>query len=110
MKGNKEIRRVVKELVSKIRENYQPEKIILFGSCAYGNPTPDSDIDLLIVKRTKERPMDRRIRIRRIVSNPHRRIPFEPLVLTPKEIEKRLEIGDQFIKQILAKGEVLYAA
>jgi predicted nucleotidyltransferase len=110
MKGNKEIRRVVKELVSKIRENYQPEKIILFGSCAYGNPTPDSDIDLLIVKRTKERPMDRRIRIRRIVSNPHRRIPFEPLVLTPQEIEKRLEIGDQFIKQILVKGEVLYAA
>jgi predicted nucleotidyltransferase len=110
MKGNKEIKRVVKELVAKIKENYQPEKIILFGSCAYGNPTRDSDIDLLIIKRTKERPMDRRIKVRRIVSDPHRRIPFEPLVLTPQEIKNRLRIGDQFIKQILTKGEVIYAS
>jgi predicted nucleotidyltransferase len=110
MKGNKEIKRTLKELVTKIKANYQPDKIILFGSCAYGNPTLDSDIDLLIIKRTKERPMDRRIRIRRMVSDTHRRIPFEPLVLTPQEIEKRLKIGDQFIKQIIEKGEILYAS
>jgi len=110
MKGNQEIKKTVKELVTKIKENYKPEKIILFGSCAYGHPTRDSDIDFLIIKRTKETPMDRRIRIRRIVSDPHRRIPFELLVLTPQEVEKRLKMGDQFIKQILAKGEILYAA
>ncbi len=110
MRGNKEIKKTLRELVTRIKEDYQPEKIILFGSCAYGNPTRDSDIDLLIIKRTKEKPMDRRIRIRRIVSDPHRRIPFEPLVLTPQEIKNRLRIGDQFIKQILVKGEVLYAS
>jgi predicted nucleotidyltransferase len=110
MRGNKEIKKTLRELVTKIKEDYQPEKIILFGSCAYGNPTQDSDIDLLIIKRTKERPMDRRIKIRRIVSDPHRRIPFEPLVLTPQEIKNRLRIGDQFIKQILTKGEVIYAS
>jgi predicted nucleotidyltransferase len=110
MRGNKEIRKTLRELVTKIKEDYQPEKIILFGSCAYGNPTRDSDIDLLIIKRTKERPMDRRVRIRRIVSDPHRRIPFEPLVLTPQEIKNRLRIGDQFIKQILTNGEIIYAS
>lgn len=110
MKGNKEIKKAVKDLITKIEEGYKPEKIILFGSCAYGTPNRDSDIDLLIIKKTKKRPIDRRIKVRRLVSDPHRRIPFEPLVLTPHEIENRIKIGDQFIKQIMEKGEVLYAS
>jgi len=108
--AKKEVRRIIFEIVEKIRREYQPEKIILFGSYAYGTPDRDSDIDLLIIKDTQERPIDRRVTVRRMVSDPKRFIPFEPIVLTPDEIQVRLEIGDQFLREIIEKGEVLYAA
>lgn len=110
MTRNKEARKIILEIVKKIQENYKPDKVILFGSYAYGTPERDSDIDLLIIKNTQDRPLERRVTVRRIVSDPARLIPFEPIVLTPSEIQKRLNIGDQFIKEILEKGEVLYEA
>lgn len=110
MTKDAEIRRVIIEITNKIREQYHPQKIILFGSCAHGEPTRDSDIDLLIIKDTTERPIDRRVTVARIVSDPARLIPFEPIVLTPDEVHERLYIGDQFIQGILEKGEILYAA
>jgi len=101
-------RKMIQEILDKIVDTYKPEKVILFGSYAYGSPDEDSDIDFLIVKNTAERPIDRRLYIRRIVSNPKRLVPFEPIVLTNEELKERLEIGDQFIQEILVKGEVLY--
>lgn len=101
---------VVSELVEKIVKQYLPVKVILFGSYANGFPDEDSDIDLLIIKQTDDRPIDRRVAIRKIVSSRDRKIPFDALVLTPEEIKQRLEIGDQFIKEILECGKVLYAA
>lgn len=110
MATNKEVRKIIIEMVEKIKQEYQPEKIILFGSYACGVPDRDSDIDLLIIKKTHDRPIDRRVSVARIVSDPKRLIPVEPIVLTPKEVNDRLKIGDQFIKEILKKGKVLYAA
>ena len=110
MTGNQEISAMILEMVEKIKQGYQPEKIILFGSYAYGTPQRDSDIDLLIIKETAERPIDRRVEVSRMVSDPNRLIPFEPMVLTPAELEKRIQVGDQFVQEILKKGEVLYAA
>ena len=98
------------KIVDKLIEAYQPEKIILFGSYAYGRPDADSDLDLLIIKKTSERFIERWINVRQIVSDPKRSIPFEPIVLTPDEIKERLAIGDQFLEEIIKKGEVLYAA
>lgn len=110
MTNNAEVRKVILEMVEKIKKEYQPERIILFGSFAYGSPDHDSDIDLLIIKDTSERPIDRRVAVTRLVSDPKRLIPFEPIVLTPQEIASRLKIGDQFIDEILRKGEILYGA
>jgi predicted nucleotidyltransferase len=101
-----ELNKIVRQVV----DAYRPEKIILFGSYAYGHPHADSDLDLLIIKNTSERFIDRWINVRRIVSDPQRRIPFEPIVLTPEEITERLAVGDQFIGEIIQKGQVLYAA
>ena len=101
-----ELNKIVKQVV----DAYRPEKIILFGSYAYGEPDADSDLDLLIIKKTSERFIDRWISVRRVVSDSKRSIPFEPIVLTPAELEERLAIGDQFIEEIVTKGEVLYAA
>jgi predicted nucleotidyltransferase len=103
-------REIILEIAEKIKQEYQPSKIILFGSYAYGVPDRDSDIDLLIIKDTQERPIDRRVAVARIASDPKRLIPFEPFVLTPYEVNKRLEAGDQFIREILEKGEILYGA
>ena len=98
------------KIVRRVVDVYRPEKIILFGSYAYGRPSADSDLDLLIIKKTSERFIDRWTNVRKIVSDPKRSIPFEPLVLTPQEVKERLAMGDQFIEEIITKGEVVYAA
>ncbi len=110
MTGPQAVRQLILQIVEKIRREYRPSKIILFGSYAYGVPRPDSDIDLLIIKDTPERPIDRRVAVRRIVSDPKRLVPFEPVVLTPAEVEQRLKMGDQFLREIMERGEVLHAA
>ncbi len=101
-------RNMIFEIVDKIKQEYQPDKIILFGSYAYGHPDRDSDIDLLIIKDTQERFIDRLSNVTRIASDPKRLTPLEVIVLTPEEIRERLEVGDQFLREALDKGEVLY--
>jgi len=97
----KEIKKISKIIV----EKYKPEKIILFGSCAYGKVKPSSDIDMLIIKKTSK---ERIRRIQDILFMIDNGLPFEPLVYTPVEIKKRLKLGDFFIKDILNKGKILY--
>ena len=97
-------------MVDKLAREYRPERVVLFGSYAYGTPDEESDIDLLIIKNTPEAFIDRWETVRRILSDPKRRTPLETLILTPEEVSQRLEIGDQFIMEILEKGKVLYAA
>lgn len=106
MTKEQEIQRIVTQIV----KGYEPVKVILFGSYAYGTPHADSDIDLLIIKETHERFIDRFVAVRRLVADPNRRIPFDPIVLTPLELERRLAIGDQFIQEIVTRGKILYAA
>lgn len=103
------IKEIIKNITEKIKKDYQPEKVILYGSFTYGEPDRDSDLDFLIVKRTTQRPIDRRIEVRRIVSDVKRGIPFSSIVITPQELQERLKIGDQFFQEILSRGEVLYA-
>ena len=110
MRIPKTTRPQIDKIVRQVIDAYQPDKVILFGSYAYGQPDADSDLDLLITKKTSERFIDRWVSVRQIVSDADSSIPFEPIVLTPKELKERLAIGDQFIEEIVTKGEVLYAA
>ena len=102
--------RVIQLITERLRDEYSPEKIILFGSYADGSSRPDSDIDLLIIKQTRDRFIDRWISVRRILSDKNRSIGLETLVLTPEEIADRISIGDQFIADIMMNGRLLYAA
>ena len=103
------LKKILSQLVENIKTKYNPEKIILYGSFAYGVPDENSDIDLLIIKETSERPLDRMALVHRIVDIRDSSYPaFSPIVLTPDEIKQRLEIGDQFIEEILTRGELLY--
>ncbi len=106
---NSQVQQALERMLEKLITEYGPEKVILFGSHVYGTPDRDSDIDLLIIKETSERLLDRLVSVRRIMSDSGRKIPLDVLVLTPKEISRRLAIGDQFIADIVEKGEVLYA-
>lgn len=100
--------KLIKAITKKIRDNYNPEKIILFGSYAYGKPKKDSDIDLLIIKKTNARHIDRSTKVREILQEENRLIAIEPLVYTPKEVDKRLKMEDDFIKNIMDEGKILY--
>jgi len=106
----RQAKQVIERMVDKLAREYRPERVVLFGSYAYGTPDEESDIDLLIIKNTPEAFIDRWATVRRILSDPKRRTPLETLILTPEEVSQRLEIGDQFIMEILEKGKVLYAA
>ena len=109
MVEDKKTKDIILNIVNKIKKDYQPEKIILYGSYAYGNPDRDSDIDLFIIKETDERPIDRRVAIRRIVDIRDPACPpFSPIVITPQELKNRLKVGDQFVEEILTRGELLY--
>jgi len=95
-------------IVKQIVDGYQPEKIILFGSYAYGQPHSDSDLDLLIVKQTDKRPIDRRIDVRMLLRSLKLKLPVSPIVVTKDEIEERLAMGDPFAEEIIKRGLVLY--
>ena len=92
--------------IQKIVQELDPEKIVLFGSYAYGSPTPNSDVDLLVIMKTDASPKDRRWAVSRLLLP--RPFPVDILVKTPHEVKKGLETGDFFLREILSRGKVLY--
>ena len=91
----------------RIAEEYKPRRIILFGSYAYGNPGPDSDVDLLVILRGKTKDTDKAVEMR-LKLQPD--FPLDLLVRSPMAVRKRIAMGDCFMKEILEKGKVLYEA
>lgn len=106
MNKQKELRKL-KAVTQKIIREYAPEKIILFGSYAWGIPTEDSDFDLLVVKKSKKNRLDRERELRMKLLGNHFP-PLELLIYTPDELNKRVQIGDFFIKDILKRGKKMY--
>lgn len=85
---------------------FQPQRIILFGSYAYGEPTADSDVDVMVVMPKSKR-MGRRpsLRIREQITAD---FPVDILVRDPAFVAERLREGDTFLQQIAEKGRVMY--
>lgn len=101
-----ELKRELKSITDQIVGFYKPEKIILFGSLAWGKPNKASDIDLLIVKNKV--PANKRDRIRELENNLLYKKATDFLIFRPSEIKERLSMGDPFIKTVIEKGKVLY--
>lgn len=99
------IQEKIKEVAAKIAKEYHPERIILFGSYAWGVPSQDSDVDLFIVKDTNNTRVMTRIINRFIFPRP---FPLDLIVYTPEQVEKRKKTRDFFLRDILNKGKVLY--
>lgn len=104
----KNIKKIIKTISNKIKTEYHPDKIILFGSYAWGKPTKHSDVDLFIIKKTNKRHIDRSVEIRDILDEENGMVALDPIVYTPDETKRRIKIGDDFIKKIITKGVVLY--
>jgi predicted nucleotidyltransferase len=96
---------IIQELISRIASQFQPKRIILFGSYAYGKPRPESDVDLLVVMDTPLRETQQALEIRLHV-NPL--FGVDILVYTPSRLEQRLKLGDSFLNEITEKGLVVY--
>jgi len=97
----------IEQSVDEIAEKFGPERIILFGAYAYGTPTEDSDVDLMIIRRYRGRSVDAAIRIRAGTTH---RFPMDLLVRSPVEIRRRINWGDMFIIDVVENGIVLYDA
>ncbi len=103
----KDIDNKIEEIKNRIVKNLNPDKIILFGSYAYGSPDEASDIDLFIVKDTDKRRLDRFLEVR-IMLRDIKEVSIQPLIFTNKELEDRLKLKDDFILEILNKGKNIY--
>jgi Predicted nucleotidyltransferases len=97
------IKRYAVELARAIR----PERIILFGSYAYGKPTSDSDVDQLVVMPHTGHDIKEAVRIRQCLAAP---FPLDLIVRTPEALRDRLDAGDAFLKSVMERGKVLYEA
>lgn len=97
---------IVRHIRKKLVKEYKPEKIILFGSRAYGKPTRGSDFDVFIIKHTRRNPLDRIRDVSRIFGL--RDFSLDVIVRTPAELRRRLREGSFLYQEIVSKGRVLY--
>jgi predicted nucleotidyltransferase len=96
----------IRRLARQIAKRFRPEKIILFGSYAYGTPHAESDVDLLVVMPAYD-VVNQSIRICMAFERP---FSLDLIVRRPKQIERGLRENDWFLREIVEKGKVLYEA
>src|SRR5262245_16757326 len=98
--------RVIRRFARQVAERFQPDKIILFGSYAYGTPHADSDVDILVVMPARNQ-IDQAVRIDRVIDPP---FPLDLIVRTPRNLKLWLDENESFHTEIVSKGKVLYEA
>jgi HEPN domain-containing protein/predicted nucleotidyltransferase len=94
----------IRQLAGEIAQKFQPERIILFGSHAYGTPHEDSDVDMLVIMPARNE-LDQAVKISLAIDAP---FSLDLIVRTPTDLERRLREGDHFLREIIARGKVLY--
>jgi predicted nucleotidyltransferase len=98
----KEIRAIAK----RIAEKFDVEKIILFGSNAYGKPAVGSDVDLLLIMRTEKRRYELRYQIYSLITDI--KAPVDIVIRKPEDVKSTLNNRDWFLQDIVSKGRVIY--
>jgi predicted nucleotidyltransferase len=102
---------IIQQLVERIKQ-FDPEKIILFGSYAYGTPSEASDVDLFVVKNVKRDEirglrLSIRTNLRDIIYN--QKVPVDLLLDNQENINERIKLGDSIYAEIMEKGRTVYA-
>jgi predicted nucleotidyltransferase len=96
----------IRRFARRLAERFHPEKIILFGSYAYGTPHAESDVDLLVIMPARD-VVNQAIRISRAFARP---FALDLIVRTPRQVERGLREDDWFLREITDRGKVLYEA
>src|SRR6266849_1278429 len=96
--------RLIRRFARQVAERFEPEKVILFGSYAYGMPHADSDVDILVIMPTRNQ-LDQAAKISIDIDPP---FPLDIIVRTPHNMKWRLAEGESFLREITSKGKVLY--
>ena len=94
----------INSIRNQLIKKYKPQKIILFGSYAYGQPSKESDVDLLVVADTDKKFHERVQEVRTLLPKDR---PFDLIVLTPSEYQGA-KMKNSLLLEIEAKGRVLY--
>ena len=94
----------IKNILNLLKK-YKPEKVILFGSHARGSTDSYSDIDLIIIKRTKKPFLDRIKDVLKIIKP---NFAIDVLVYTPEEFRKMTSEGNPFLEYVIKDGRVIY--
>ena len=97
----------IRQLGRDIGREFRPERVLLFGSYARGTATPDSDVDLLVVLPFEGKPVRKSVEIR-LKLRPS--FPVDLVVRTPENVRERVAMGDDFMRELLEEGKVLYEA
>lgn len=97
----------IEKVTRQIVERFRPRKVILFGSYAYGQPTEDSDVDLLVLIETEDAPLHVAAQI---ASEIEHAFPIDIVVRTPTELEAAAQRQGVFASEMLSKGIILYEA
>lgn len=98
---------LLSEVTARLVAEFQPERVILFGSHAWGQPTADSDVDLLlVVSESDQTPTRRAQRAQRTLGSLP--IPADVLVKTRAEVDRQALLGSSLVRRALAEGRVLY--
>ncbi len=97
----------IDEVVREIAEKFKPQRIILFGSYARGDPRPESDVDMLVIMDTPLKEVQQAIQICHQIEY---RFGLDLIVHTPKRLAERVRMGDSFLRDVLEEGKVLYEA
>jgi len=99
------LRKELGRIIGIIKEEYDPEKVILFGSLTTNNIHEWSDIDLLVVKKTSKRPVERALELGRLIQP---EVGIDLFIYTPDELAMLVKEGFTFLCTILKTGEVVY--
>ena len=97
--------RAIRDLVERIARECDPERIVLFGSHAYGSPRGDSDVDLLVLTETHGQPVREAIRLRRAA---RAAFPLDLVVRDPEDARRRYAAWDPVIREALDRGLTVY--
>ncbi|HET6248431.1 MAG TPA: nucleotidyltransferase domain-containing protein [Tepidisphaeraceae bacterium] len=98
-------RKRINAFVEEVARQFQPDRVVLFGSHCYGQPRADSDVDLLVIMPHEGHEAIQAAEIRKRI---RAGFPMDLIVRSPGEIRRRMEMHDSFITEILERGETLY--
>lgn len=97
----------IEDLGRRIGREFHPDRVVLFGSYARGVATDDSDVDLLVILPFEGKSVNQSVEMRMRLRPA---FPVDLIVRTPEKVRERIQMGDDFMREILEEGKVLYEA